>query len=57
MRFNIVMKARHIAGKLNFLADHLSRLQVLEFKQIAPWADAFPSEVPMNILPTAVEIK
>ena len=36
LEYNIVCKAKHIAGVKNRLADSLSRLQVQYFKQLAP---------------------
>ena len=52
MRCNILFRARHLPGKRNVLADALSRLQVLSFKQLAPWADRQPTPLPRDIQPT-----
>ena len=47
LRFNITFAARHIPGRINTLADKLSRSQVGEFRQLAPWAKVSPVEVPV----------
>ena len=46
LRFNINMRAVHIAGIRNVLAEALSRLQVIKFKRLAPWANPQPTEFP-----------
>ena len=51
MRHNIRIRAVHIPGKVNILADVLSRLQVEQFKRLAPWASERPIEVPGEVLP------
>ena len=45
LHFNILFQARHIPGKHNVLADHLSRLQVAKFRQLAPGAAQHPETV------------
>ena len=40
------MRAVHIAGIRNVLADALSRLQVIKFKRLAPLANPQPTEFP-----------
>jgi hypothetical protein len=35
MEYNILIKAVHISGKLNYLPDLLSRLQINQFKIVA----------------------
>ena len=52
MQYNILFRARHHPGKRSVLADALSRLQVLSFKQLAPWADRQPTPLPRDIQPT-----
>ncbi|KAK2159806.1 hypothetical protein NP493_1687g00007 [Ridgeia piscesae] len=42
LRFNINFAARHIPGRFNILADKLSRSQVGEFHDLAPWANVNP---------------
>ena len=44
LRFNINMRAVHIAGIRNVLAEALSCLQVI--KRLAPWANPQPTEFP-----------
>ena len=39
MRFNIWLKAEHIAGIHNNIADALSRLQLEKFRELAPSAE------------------
>lgn len=45
MKYNILVKAQHISGKLNYLPDLLSRLQITEFRSSAPNMDATPTDV------------
>lgn len=47
MKFNILMKAEHIPGHFNILADLLSRFQIQQFRARAPY---------MNREPTLVDI-
>lgn len=52
LEYNIVFKAKHIAGVNNRLADSLSRLQVQSFKQLAPsHMDKPPTEIPSHLQP------
>lgn len=51
LEYNILLRARHIAGIHNSRADFLSRLQVKQFKQIFPEADEMPTQVPDSLLP------
>lgn len=51
LKFNILFRAKHIAGVNNSRADLLSQLQVNQFKQIFPEADELPTQVPDNLLP------
>ena len=46
LKFRINLRARHIAGTDNRLADALSRLRVQLFKVLLPAADAEPTPVP-----------
>ena len=39
LRFNIFFSARHIPGLRNVIADKLSRLQMVEFRRVAPYMD------------------
>ena len=51
LRFNINFAARHIPGRFNTLADMLSRSQVDKFRELAPWANLNPVEVPQCVSP------
>jgi hypothetical protein len=48
MKFNIFFKAKHIPGKQNLVADHLSRFQFQAAKNAAPWLDKHPISIPNN---------
>ena len=50
LRFNIMFQAHHIPGKSTVLADHISRLQIAKFRQLAPGAAAKPEPIP-TLLP------
>ncbi|XP_062604208.1 uncharacterized protein LOC134266009 isoform X1 [Saccostrea cucullata] len=51
LKHNIVFRAKHIPGKHNKLADSLSRLQVQEFRKLAPDAQVEPTMVPETLMP------
>ena len=46
-QFSVAFK--HISGKLNPIADALSRFQVRRFKALKPGAAAFPNKIPDEI--------
>jgi hypothetical protein len=46
LRYNILFQAYHIPGVKNILADALSRLQVEEFRRLAPLAAKQPTPIP-----------
>ncbi|XP_061173384.1 uncharacterized protein LOC133182551 [Saccostrea echinata] len=48
LKFNIQIKAQHIPGVKNEIADAISRFQWSRFRQLAPWADPYPFMVPME---------
>ena len=49
-KFNIVLRAVHIPGILNYASDALSRLQVQRFRKLVPDADLLPTPVfPLNL--------
>ncbi|XP_021362995.1 uncharacterized protein LOC110456530 [Mizuhopecten yessoensis] len=48
---NFTVLSQHVPGRLNDIADSLSRLQINRFRQLAPQAAQFPCKVPP---PTAV---
>ena len=54
LRFNTNFAANHIPGRNNTLADKLSRLQVDEFRQLAPWAKVNSVEVPYSVSPAGL---
>ena len=50
MRGNFCLKAKHIPGKLNILADHLSRFKIQSFKECCSSADPLPTPIPEHLL-------
>jgi hypothetical protein len=50
LRFNILFRAHHIPGVDNIAADHLSRLQIQEFRKSFPNMDKLPTVVEKNLL-------
>lgn len=44
--YNIQVRAIHVAGKNNDIADAISRFQWSRFRQLAPTADNFPCQIP-----------
>ena len=51
MSFNILFAAKHIPGKLNIVADALSRFQDTVTSRTAPWLKADADQVPREMLP------
>lgn len=51
LKYNILFRARHIAGKENTQADRLSRLQIDTFRKLAPDAEESPTPVPGHLAP------
>ena len=52
LQFNILFRARHVPGVKNVLADSLSWLQVMKFKQLAPvGTHSSPAVIPNHLLP------
>ena len=45
---NIMFKAQHIYGKVNNIADALSRKQFQKFRTLAPKADHDPEPIPIE---------
>ena len=43
---NFHVSSKHLSGKLNSVADNLSRLSLQKFREIAPQADQYPQECP-----------
>jgi hypothetical protein len=54
MRNNVVVQARHIAGKLNVGADLLSRDRITQFRAQMPQKCGQPTELPHHLQPAAV---
>lgn len=50
MQYNFYIKARHVAGAKNEIADSLSRFQMQRFRYLAPWANQLPESLPTGIL-------
>ena len=51
LKSNIYFIAKHVPGSNNVLADKLSRLQLAEFRQLAPWAEETPVMIPVEVSP------
>ena len=49
MRFNILMNAKHIAGKTNVVSDLISRLQVSQARLCQPSLDLYPAQIPETL--------
>ena len=54
LQFNINFVAEHIPGRVNTLADKLSRSQVDEFRALAPWANRWPTIIPHRLSPAGL---
>lgn len=46
MRHNIHFRSKHIPGKSNVVADHLSRFDFQAARQVAPWLSPRPISIP-----------
>lgn len=46
LTYNILLKAEHISGSVNSIADAISRCQWQKFRKLAPDADLLPSKIP-----------
>ena len=46
LKYNLLFSAKHIPGKLNNIADALSRFQESRFREAAPHAEVFATPVP-----------
>ena len=49
MQFNIFIRSQHLPGKFNILPDLLSRNQVPRAKQMFPYLDQWPVQVPVHL--------
>lgn len=50
LKHNIWFKSKHIPGKINVIADSLSRLQFQKAHTEAPWLRTNPVELPQSLL-------
>ena len=59
LSFNIMIRAKHIAGFLNSMADALSRQQIDVFRGLHPEAEMLPATVPalQDLLPCELNPK
>ena len=51
LRYNILVRSRHVPGYQNVIADHLSRLQLDKARKVAPWLDPIPTRIPESLKP------
>ena len=51
LKYNIQVKAQHISGKINRVADFLSRSMLQKAHQEAPWLQPSPSLIPGHLMP------
>ena len=50
MKHNFLVKARHVPGAHNEIADAQSRFQVQRFRELAPGADQTPCTIPPSFM-------
>ena len=50
MQHNFVVRARHVPGVSNAIADALSRFQMQRFRVLAPDADQNPCTIPPSLM-------
>ena len=50
MQNNLLFRAKHLPGKVNSIADALSRAQFDRFRKLAPSADSYPTPIPSTLL-------
>lgn len=56
MKHNVLVRSEHVQGKQNTLADMLSRLQVQEFRQNAPYQDKVATRMPSALPQHQLEV-
>ena len=49
LRYNILVRSRHVPGYQNVVADHLSRLQLDKARKVVPWLDQIPTRIPDSL--------
>ena len=49
LKYNIVLKAEHIPGKINTIADSLSRCDFQRFRHLCPEADQYKTAIPDHL--------
>ena len=49
MKYNVFIRSQHLPGKFNILPDLLSRNQVPRAKQLFPFLDPLPVQVPIHL--------
>jgi hypothetical protein len=50
LKFNVVFRAKHIAGKHNVIADQLSRFQFQKVRSVALWLCQEQTAIPDQFL-------
>ena len=50
MKYNFLVRTRHIPGARNEIADALSRFQVQCFRELTPGADQTPCTIPPSLM-------
>lgn len=50
MKHNFFVRARHVPGVHNVIADALSRFQEARFREAAPTADRDPCTIPPSLM-------
>jgi hypothetical protein len=50
LKYNLYIRAQHIPGKRNEIADSLSRFQFQRFRMLVPHADVVPYKIPATML-------
>ena len=49
LKYNVMIRAEHIPGKKNNIADALSRSDWQRFRSLCPDADPKPAEIPDHL--------
>ena len=51
MQLSVAFRAKHIPGKLNLVADMISRLQMSNARKVQPELDSHPTSIPTHLVP------